>query len=306
MKNLLWFLHKPTDEREHMLYKKAYERILSFIAIVFLLALVGFMFAPVDTTVPAVVIEFTLWTLFVISVLIGWSAVRDEELDADVPRKKIKLWTLLAVIAIVVANFIVITLINPTLFFPAGVITMFLIHIVFVVFAWNATRGIVLTFRLLLSLVFPLFTLVFLTSDVKNPIGRVIASIIMTISLYIILIVSMAMMIGTIQGTVVTPVYISTNHFEPELKKDDVVYVDMRIKEYAVNDYMMFIDPEGKLRIGKVVMVENNIIKVDTSAGKMEVSEDDRRGKLLLDSSPTKWLDRFVNFKNYVPKLLTQ
>lgn len=305
MKHLLWFLHKPADERERSLYYHAYSRVLSFMSGALVIGLIVFSLADIGLSIPGFVLKAILWIVAIGSIFAGWSVLKKEDLDA-IPRVQVGGKKIFLTVAIIELIFMFVVFLSPSLFVLSGIITLFVMHIALTVFAWKYLKDALLPFRILLSVLFPVFALTLISSKETSEIKRSIKAIAETLIIYMVFGFSMFFVMALLRGGVVTPVYINSDFFAPTLHKGEVVYADAREKNTYPGDYIFFIGEDGRPRIGKQTEYNEDHIVAETASGTMQIGYDDLRGKIMLENKTIKTINNLLLFKQFNIKVLSQ
>ena len=79
MKNALWFLYKPQDERERELFYHAYARSFNFLVAALLIFIMVLKYA-VPVSIQAQIINVYLVMFIIISYYLGWRTLQKEEI----------------------------------------------------------------------------------------------------------------------------------------------------------------------------------------------------------------------------------
>ncbi|GEM_PF-1899192 len=284
MKNILWFLHKPVDEREQVLYSKAYQRALGVILISFVLLIIVFSLFQLHT-VPGIgtVVPYVFWIILVIADVTGWNTLREEEIEVtDVLSTSLKVKYIFFAAVVVILSQIAITFVFPELYLIAGFVTLFGLQGILIVFAWIATPKVFLPFRILLTVLFPLYVIVFLKLKRKNLVIRFFESVVISFFLVTIFIGGLFIInMFLLRGRIVTPVYISTAYFEPDLPEKSMQYVDLRDRNFQLHDFVTFIGDDGKLRVGKIIAVDTGMVSIENSNGVHSLKMEEINGRIL-------------------------
>lgn len=287
MKNFLWFLHKPTDEREQALYHVAYQRVLFFLLGLFLIfsLFTGFFSLGEHTfSAPVWILDLGVDLVFLVCIFLGWNVVRKEELESlsqkvTQPQR----------ISLILGSLVLVLVVGLTLghFFPAWflliyMLTALLSWIVISIFSWySLQKSIPVLLRVYLTILYPLFVLVFSRLPSKITVWKFISSSILGFFLHILLFLTITFGFLFATGT---PYYVSTNAFAPELPQGERILATKSFGSLAVNDFIVFLGPTGETEggttptIGKIMQVEP-MLKVQTSRGEMAVDPKDILGK---------------------------
>lgn len=298
MKNFLWFLRKPTDEREQLLYLQAYRRVLYFLfgILVFGSLLTGanalfdvfdFQLEKRIFSVPVVVLDTAIDLTFLICIFLGWHVLRKEELDVESKKivHKQNVWVILGSLILVLILSYLVTQVFPQSYIPIYLIGLGVAWLILSVFSYRSlTQTVPLLLRIYLSIFYPLFVLVFSRISSKMSVVKFILSGIYTFVLHILLFLSFSFaVIFTIifSSQIFPPHLINTNHFVPDFQSGDRVQVQRNFESLNVNDFVIFLGSTGRSdgttqpRLGKVISIEPSIV-VDSSIGEVTIDSKHR------------------------------
>ncbi len=278
MNNLFWFLHKPVDERERLLYLRAYQRVLGFWS---LLLLVGFVLFSVpvfgkELTLRPKMIALGIELLLYISVIVGWTALRKDELEIQTaPEKEVrpKISTLVATYLLILVNTVLVLRLFPQYYLFILFIAVFGGWAIYILYAWRASRHMLLPIRILLCCTVPIIVLVYVhMSHRTSVVVRVIKSLLVSWVLLFVIAISSAVGI-TLGGT--SSYYIQTDHFAPDVPKQSRVFATRSFQELVPGDYVIYLhyqDESGRPTLGKVLSQEGEEITIEHSTGEETVS----------------------------------
>ncbi len=278
--NFFWFLNKPTDERENEIYNLAYSRAFKFIMLA--LAVIFILSAKADLNFPTYLIFFVTFLLLVVTHVIGWATLKNEDLsdeDESIPGKK-PLWLLYVIPGVLIIYGIAVMFlfsefdsIIKLLVLGFGLMQLLLIEYSFVL-----TKKMPLYVRLILSVLYPLFAIFLVTS--KNYNKSKIKAILESIGYNVILaIISIVLVFGA-RMFVFTPFYNATDYFEPELKKGEYMIVNRIFKEFYAGEYVVYKNQENRFVIGRIKSVSDNTLNLETTAGDISVEDGQVLGKI--------------------------
>ncbi len=282
MKNFLWFLHKPNDEREQMLYLKAYKQVLYFFLGIFVCASLFTGILGIGDNIfsaPFWVLDVCIDIIFLVCIFLGWNILRKEELDSlsKSVTRPVKVTMILVALAVILAG--------------AGGLSQFFLEwsvlfyfVGFLLFwgvlcylAWRSlSDSIPLLIRLYLALLYPIFVLVFSRLSSKITVRKFISRSFVALFLHLLLMLVFVLGFTLTSG----PRYsVMTDHFAPDLQKGQQVFAaeftDLKINDYIV--YLGNIDSETNFvrpYIGRITSVEPALV-VDSSSGPMNITRKD-------------------------------
>ena len=285
MKNFLWFLHKPNDEREQLLYIKAYKQVLSFLLGIFVVASIFTGILGIGDgvfSVPFWALDMFIDIVFLVCIFIGWNILRKEELDSlsRPVTHPIKVRTIFAVLIVVFAGVVVLS----QFFLEWSLLFYFVGFLIFwgalAYFSWKSMSGAIpLLIRVYLALLYPIFVLVFSRLSSKITVRKFISRSFLSFVFHIVLLLVFALVFTLTSG----PRYsVMTDRFEPDLQKGQQVFAS-DFTELKVNDYIVFLGNSDQQSsgvspyIGRVVSVGASL-QVDTSQGPVSIEQRDILG----------------------------
>lgn len=280
VKNFFWFLKKPTDERENVIYNLAYSRAFKFI--MFALAIIFIVSAKADFDFPTYLIFFVTLLLLVLTHMIGWATLKNEDLSSDeasISTKK-PLWLLYVVpgIFIVYATVVVFLFSQNDYILKLFVLGFGLMQLLLIIYSFVITKRMPVYIRVLLSVLYPLFAIFLVTS--KNYNKSKIKAIAESIGYNLILaFISLVLVLGS-RMFIFTPFYSATDYFEPDLKKGQYMIVNQVSKKFYAGEYVVYKNQENRFVIGKVKGVAGNTLQLETSAGEVNVESNKVLGKI--------------------------
>ncbi len=298
MKNFLWFLRKPNDEREQILYLQAYKRVLYFLfgILVFgsvvtganaLLDVFGFQFEKKVFSVPVLALDMAIDLTFLICIFLGWHVLRKEELDVESQKiaHKQNFWFILASLSGVLILSCLAAQIFSLPYLGFYILGLGVAWLLLCVFSYRSlTKNVPFLLRLYLSIVYPLFVLVFSRVSSKMSVAKFILSAVYTFVLHVLLLLIFALAVmftGLFSGKVLNPYLINTNHFISDFQSGDRVQVQHSFESLNINDFVIFLGstgrPDGSTepRLGKVISIEPSIV-VDSSIGEVMIDSNHR------------------------------
>ncbi|MEK7615067.1 MAG: S26 family signal peptidase [Patescibacteria group bacterium] len=286
LKSLLWFFYSPADEREAAVYQKAYHRAFSTL---FLVLGIGFYFLVMEIglgqTVPFLVLKCVIAGILLLAYLVGWSAVRKEELRLEyqqIPKlnalKHLGI-VLLAIILSVASIFLVREHLLPSLEIIGPLSTIF-VEAALVYWAWCMTKPMPMPSRIVASLLFSP-GIIFYMHWKKKGFGRFLLAQITGILMYFVIIFVMMIPVVITSMTVITPYVVKTDHFEPEVMNLYPVIVNTSEQSADVGEYIVFRGEQDKTYVGKVTGKEGEKIVIDSSLGEREIVQKDIVGEFI-------------------------
>lgn len=172
MKNWLWFLYKPQDEREKELYYQAYARAFNFAMIVLFISFLASRIIPhtlrnsyqeFSQLLLPLFLPLYFLVIIVVAYFIGWTSLRREDIGKvsdfgkNLPSTRL-IWGVLGGLHIV---FIAILLLSKefyySIFIGWGVVWIIAVRII----AWRSTNKLQLPMRLIIVGCIPLLTIIF-------------------------------------------------------------------------------------------------------------------------------------------------
>ncbi len=177
-KNLLWFSRQPADERETVVLTKAYQRGMLALWVGLIAVWLVAMMIPSNTSITMgslagtvfdvthLTVKTILMVLLFGSILAGWTAVKDEELEyAPLPKRpKAGILGLVGLSVLILLAGAGLVLWQTSLEYVAIVGVMFALYLLCAWWAWRMMIGYTLQARLLGALIFPLPTIGWLVS----------------------------------------------------------------------------------------------------------------------------------------------
>ncbi len=274
MKNILWFLHKPSDERESMLYSIAYSRSFKFI--MFVLVLLFIVFSRANTSIPGYIIFFVLLLLLITTHLVGWSTfVNEDDLSDESIQKQTKtpLWLIAAWPAAFVAYALIIVFLFPK---TMDVIQLFIVcfsleYILLVAYSLKVSRQMPFYIRALLSVLQPVFTIFFATS--KRYYRNKFLAALESIGYVAVMGAVLALTVLFMRMFIFVPFYSSTDYFAPHITKGQYMIIKRVSKDLSPGAYIIFRNEEKRPIIGKIINYNSPLLDVEIGSGTVRIDK---------------------------------
>ncbi len=295
LKSLLWFFYAPADEREAAVYQKAYHRSFSTL---FLVLGIGLYFMSMDVglerTIPFNVLTGVIVGILLLAYLVGWSAVRKEDLTLEyhsIPQ--LKALKHLGIIALaIVLSVCTIFLVREHVLSSVmyiGILSVMFVEAALVYWAWCMTKPMPLPSRIVASLLFSP-GIIFYMHWKKKGFGRFLIAQITGILMYIVILFLLMIPVLMTSMTLLRGFSVQTDHFEPEIKMNSEIIINTGESDAVVNEYVVFHTEPGQSYLGKVIRKEGEKITVDSSLGEREISQDQILGEYILPTEEEKKL----------------
>ena len=258
MKNALWFLYKPQDERERELFYHAYARSFNFLVAALMVGYVAFKWLPVDMWCGInyhSLINFCVALIILIAYYLGWKTLEKEEITVNAQFSKklpspLVIWGALGLFWVV---YIIALLLWKEHYNDIG--TWFNISwaIYVRIIAWRSTDKLQTPTRFILVATLPFFTIVLSRTQGGSLFDRVIKSVGLVI-------IPLIFLISTF-----TAVFVSSRL----LPSPDSSISDSPLKStYVVNDELEPLIHKGQLfvtipyKVGQKAIVIGDLIKM--------------------------------------------
>ncbi len=209
--NALWFLRSPQDERENALYQKAYHNAFFTLGAIASAAIVGISLFGTDTRVDLVHVRAIILLAFAIAYLVGWLALKNEELieiQSNQSKRSVSpIWIIAIMLTIFIAGVALLAKIFLSAALPfaiiAGVSTISYVYLT----AKDLTAGVPLFIRIPICLLFPIQTIGFFLEPTA-PVGkRIINAIFTTIIIGALMLGAYVLIFGATSSTTTTTIY---------------------------------------------------------------------------------------------------
>lgn len=281
MKNFLWFIHKPADEREETLFNTAYRNSLAalWIGISFLFITSYYL---AEATFQASFLCIASLLLLFTSYLSGWISLRNEDLTykKEGIKKLPQAWLFLLFFVMIQALAFTMVYFFPEKYFSIFIVSIVAIEILLMTWAFESTKYLSTHIRLIVSLIIPTIATPFAYFRQKSLLKRVLIAL----GFNVLIAISILGGISMVRALIVEPIMIGTTIFEPELKNGQSVLIDKRAHQYNQNDYIILKDEQG-LMVAKIVAIKNEEVLITTSTGEKNISLEKISGKILLPST---------------------
>ncbi|MBI2410618.1 MAG: S24/S26 family peptidase [Candidatus Kerfeldbacteria bacterium] len=284
-KNVLWFLHKPQDEREIAMYQRAYHRAFLALALTLSVALlISIVTAPFISDVSlSFVLVGILFALF-IAHSVGWLQIYTEDVSTGDDATQTRL-TVVHFLGIVLTSMVLVTLLmlwKPAFYFLWFMVTYGSIHLYIIFWAFAVTRHLPLYLRLLLCLLVPEITVAIYHPAAKNS-GKKISLFFGLVCIYFATQLFGALVV---RGTIADLFYVNTPAFEPTYMQGEFVIVDRREKNIEPGMYVVFRPTEKPgFTFAEVLAVNGDMLNVKTSSTQVDIPRSTVVGKVLKDGT---------------------
>lgn len=283
MKNFLWFFHKPADEREQLLFSRAYQRALMAIWIVFVVFLALFYPGAFNTkeSVPSYVLGTVMVFSLGISYLAGWTVIHKDELlfekdPEEVPVPYIR--TLIMYLSIEMIVMVACVYIWVELYDIIGVLFIGISRITLGMFAWRILPHISIPIRLAGILIIPEFIIMFRILKRRAIILKLLGSVGLFLVYMLILVVSILF----IRNTIVEPIFIETNVFEPDIAYNTFMLVNKTAHAYHEGEYIAVQRSNSReIFVAKILSMDGSSLRIHTSNGELDITTSEVVGRLV-------------------------
>jgi hypothetical protein len=278
-RNFFWFLRDPADEREQALYNRAYRRALLVLwcGIAVVLFVGGVTVEPATSTVIVTGTEI----LLLVSYLAGWSALRSEPLEYKTVKiqRRPPFWLLLVVQAVAMLALWLILIAQPGLYIVIAFLHVISSQFIFMVWSWEWTKPFPVHTRILGTIIFAMEIVGLLLAYPGKMWKRVALAVIVPLGF----IVLSTLYVIFFLRSVVMPIYVATNAFEPELRENSTVLVDSTDVDLSVGDYVVIEAIDGSLVIGRVTEIEGGTVLLQFASSTESVPRDRVVGTVIPD-----------------------
>lgn len=280
-------MHKPADEREQVLYQKAYRQSLNWLWISLAILAVLFYYTAAKTVNAGDIFLLALAVL-IISYFGGWYVLRREELvyqDDELNRNfsSKKFWGALLVLYLYV---VIAMAVSPQAYLIHVLILIFGLYLLMLIWAWALTKNLDTHIRIILSLIFPYITIPLFTSKNRHILYRLAKIVGFNFAIPI----SAMIFVGIVRLFLVSPIIIGTNAFEPELHEGAWMLVSKTDKTFDVNDYIV-VNDNGP-RVGRIIRQQNDKLLVKFASEEKSVNKHEIEGTLLTAAYATRILPK--------------
>lgn len=278
--NFFWFLKKPLDEREHHLYGLAYSRAFTFVMMV--LAALFVVTARFDFVVPSHVLFFGTFLLLMASHVVGWFTLKNQDISEEKqPTGKSPIWLLYTLPLIVGLYTVLVVFIfsRITDVIQLTIVGASLMYVLLMAYSFVVAQSQPLYFRLILSILWPMFTLFFVTSKQysKSKLKASLASI----GYNIILGLGFVTMVLLLRLFVFSPFYSGTAYFEPAIKNEQYLVINkMAKKDFEAGDFIVYRADRGYV-LAKVIDQKDEMVQVEASTGITIINKAQVSGKII-------------------------
>jgi len=234
MKNLLWFARHPADEREEALLGRAYQRalVMAWCAMAIVSCVVAYTPGMISVEGMALTVE----AMIGLSILAGWTAVREEEFEPlPAASRKPSAWWLMGVAVVAPAGaWAAVWLSDGYLFLVAWMIAFATMYIVWVVWTWKWLAPYTFIARLLGTVLWGPFVIGYHLRP-KVPLWRRIVN-----SVGFTTLLCLPVMVAIVASFVAfLPVRVQSDRWAPEVSSGDWTLLNVSDKSYDVGDYVI-------------------------------------------------------------------